>query len=83
MCAAEIITNVAPLSLGRERAVLVAYERYKRAAIGLPTRIMVDQWRGKSRIKMRSFMHNAVNLCAQAGLSTDLVPVKRFSLCIH
>ena len=42
-CAAEIITNVAPLSLRRERAVLVAYERFKRAAIGLPTRIMVDQ----------------------------------------
>ena len=36
--AAEIMTNVAPLSLMTERAVLIAYERYKRAAIVLSIR---------------------------------------------
>ena len=79
--AVEIMTNVAPLSLRRERAVLIAYERYKRAAIGTPTRNMVEGWRERHRIKMQSFMHHAVNLGAKAGLSHNRSPMRRFSPC--
>ena len=41
--AAEIMTNVTPLSLRRASAVLVAYERYKGATVGLSTGNMAEQ----------------------------------------
>ncbi|XP_055880471.1 uncharacterized protein LOC129925234 [Biomphalaria glabrata] len=79
--AAEILTNVAPLHLRRERAVLTAYERYKRGDSRLPTSILVRQWRERNHIKMRSFLHIAANLSKSAGLSTDRIPIRRISTC--
>ena len=72
----EIMANVPPLSLHRQKAVITAYERYKRLEESCPLRIMVDSWEGKDRIHMRSFMHHAMGLCTRIGLPGDRMPMR-------
>ena len=62
VAAAEIIANVAPLHHRRNRGILSSYEKYKRTSPGLPWRTKSDMWRGRSRLKMQSFLHTATRL---------------------
>jgi hypothetical protein len=74
--AVEIMANVPPLRLHRQKAVITAYERYKRLEESCPLRMMVDSWEENDRIQMRSFMHHATGLCARIALPGDRMPLR-------
>ena len=74
------MANVSPLSIHRQKAVITAYERYKRLEECSPLRMMVNSWQEKHRIQMRSFMHHAVDLCTKIGLPGDRMPLRGVGL---
>ena len=70
------MANVSPLGLYRKRAVITAYERYKRLEKNSPLGMMVNSWQEQHRIKIRSFMHHALDLCEEIGFSVDRMPLR-------
>ena len=62
------MANIPPLHLRRECAVITTYERYKRLEKSLLTRVLVETWKGRKRLKMHSFMHNATRLVSELNL---------------
>ena len=79
VAAAEVMANIPRLQLRRERAIIMTYERYKRLEKSLPTRVLVDTWKGRKRLKMQSFMHNATRLASELHLPENRLPIQRFS----
>ena len=79
MAATEVMANIPPLQLRRDRAVITTFERYKRLDKNLPTRILVDTWKGRKRLKMQSFMHNATRLASEINLPETRLPIQRLS----
>ena len=75
--AAEVMTNVEPLGLRREKATIEIYERCKRMPSNHPAKEMVDKWTPKDRIKSQSILHHAEKLKANVGLSDNREPVKK------
>ncbi|XP_055877141.1 uncharacterized protein LOC129924681 [Biomphalaria glabrata] len=76
IAAGEIMANIPPLKLRRERAVILAHERYMRLEDGCPLRSLVDNWEGRRRLHNRPcFMHVARGLVREANL-----PVERAAL---
>ena len=67
--AGEIMADISPLALRRERAIVLACERYRRLEKESPLRQMVDEWVGRNRIKRTSFMHEAVRLSVELEFS--------------
>ena len=63
------MADISPLALRRERAVVLACERYRRLEKESSLRKMVDESVGKNRLKMTSFMHVAVRLSAELEFS--------------
>ena len=49
--AAEIMTNIEPLEMRREKATIETFERSKRMPTSHPSRKLVDTWKPKNRIK--------------------------------
>ncbi|XP_055891896.1 uncharacterized protein LOC129927346 [Biomphalaria glabrata] len=76
--ACEVMTNLPPLRLRRERAVMIAYEKFKRLEEGCPVRSLVDNWQGGNRLKRNSFMHSVRELSKEVDL-----PQNRAALALH
>ena len=76
IAALEIMANVPPLATRRDRAVITAFERYKRLEESSPLRVMVDSWQARRRISMQSFMHRAMRIGHEVGLSGDRLPLR-------
>ncbi|KAK7004200.1 chitinase [Biomphalaria glabrata] len=74
----EVMTNLPPLRLRRERAVMIAYEKFKRLEEGCPVRSLVDNWQGGNRLKRNSFMHSVRELSKEVDL-----PQNRAALALH
>uniref|UniRef100_A0A2C9M4E0 ribonuclease H n=1 Tax=Biomphalaria glabrata TaxID=6526 RepID=A0A2C9M4E0_BIOGL len=76
--ACEVMTNLPPLRLRRERAVMIAYEKFKRLEECCPVRSLVDNWQGGNRRKRNSFMHSVRELSKEVEL-----PQNRAALALH
>lgn len=57
IAACEILANVEPLDLRREKAAIELYERSLRMSPNHPNHILVNQWKPKSRLKQKSILH--------------------------
>ena len=56
--ACEILANVEPLGIRRDKAALELHERTKRMCPTHPNRKLIDAWRPKKRLKQNSIMHH-------------------------
>ena len=74
--AAEVITNIEPLDMRREKATIETYERCKRMPTDHPARKLVDSWTLKNRIKHKSVLHHVQQIKEKTKL-----PEERVSLC--
>ena len=70
--ACEISANVEPLELRRKKAALDLYERAKRMEPSHPCRVLVDKWKGLSRLQQKSVLHVAKDLS-----SLNILPSNR------
>ena len=69
--ACEISANVEPLEIRRKKAALDLYERAKRMEPSHPCRVLVDKWKGLSRLKQKSVLHVAKDLSTQNFLPNN------------
>ena len=76
--ACEIHTNVEPLHLRREAAVVEMTERYKRLGIDHPNRKIVNGPRPRQRIKKKSILSIAKDLKDKYELPEDRQPIYLF-----
>ncbi|KAK6959481.1 reverse transcriptase [Biomphalaria glabrata] len=76
--ACEVMTNLPPLRLRRERTVMIAFEKFKRMEEGCSVRSLVDNWRSGDRLKWNSFMHAVRELSKEVDL-----PQSRAALVLH
>ena len=77
--ACEIQADLEPLGLRREKAALNMYERAKRMPAAHPTRVLVDKWRKKDRIKNESIMHKVKNIQSKCHLPEEREQTQRIS----
>jgi len=77
IAACEVHTNVEPLKLRRDAAVVETVERYKRQDIKHPNRVITDATRPYQRINKKSILSVAESLKATYQLPTD-----REEICI-
>ena len=75
--ACEIHTNVEPLNLRREAAVMETVERYKRLDPNHPNRKLVDNWKSTKRIQRESVLDIALKLEDKHHLPTNREPIKK------
>ena len=73
--ATEIMTNVEPLGMRREKATVETYERCKRMPTNHPAKILVDKWVPKNRIKSQSILHHAKKLREKTILPDNRKPL--------
>ena len=66
--ASEIITNIEPLGMRREKAAIETFERCKRFDKKHPARQLVDNWTPKNRIKHQSILHHVDKLKDKVNL---------------
>ncbi|KAK6998602.1 ribonuclease H1 [Biomphalaria glabrata] len=71
IAASEVMTNLPPLRLRRERAVMIAFEIFKRLGEGCPVRSLFDNWRGGDQLKQNTFMHDVRELSKEVDLSQN------------
>ncbi len=76
--ACEIDANIEPLSMRREAAALEMVERYKRCEENNPNRIVVENWKGKDRIKKKSILKVAKVLETSHHLPENRKPEEHF-----
>ncbi|RUS71626.1 hypothetical protein EGW08_020618 [Elysia chlorotica] len=60
--ACEIQANLEPLSIRREKAALELTERCLRLPNNNATKVLVENWKGKSRLKHQSILHKTQKL---------------------
>ena len=77
--ATEVMTNVEPLSMRREKSTIEAYERCKRMPDNHPARQMVDKWKPQNRIKAQSILHHSERLGKKVNLSDNRKPLTKTS----
>ena len=78
--ACEVHTNVAPMNLRREAAVLDAVERYKRLDTRNPNRILTESKRPPQRIKKQSILSVAETLKQKYPLPEEREPIYLFDI---
>ena len=66
--ACEILTNVEPLGMRRDKAALEIHEKCKRMDSEHPNRKLVDTWTPRNRIQQRSVLHHATKLLEKQNL---------------
>jgi len=77
IAATEILTNIEPLSMRREKAALETYERCKRMPSNHPAKKLVENWKQKDRIKHQSIMHEVTKLQTKIRLPEDREPLRK------
>ena len=60
--ACEILANVEPLGIRRDKSALELFERTKRKNPQHPNRKLVDTWKPKKRLKQKSILHHVTEL---------------------
>ena len=75
--ACEISTNIEPFEIRRKKAALDLYERAKRMESSHPCRVLVDKWKGLSRLKQKSVLHVAKDLNTQNFLPNNREEIQR------
>ena len=73
--AAEIMTNIEPLEMRREKATIETFERSKRMPTSHPSRKLVDTWKPKCRIKNQSILHHAEKIKEKLSLPEERAPL--------
>ena len=76
--ACEIHTNVEPLRLRREAAVVETLERYQRQDENHPNKIILEQQRPKQRIKKKSILSVAEELKEKYEMPEEREPIYLF-----
>ena len=76
--ACEIHTNVEPLRLRREAAVVETLERYQRQDENHPNKIILEQQRPKQRIKKKSILSVAEELKEKYQMPEEREPIYLF-----
>ena len=66
--ACEILANVEPLGMRRDKAALEIHEKCKRMDSEHPNRKLVDTWTPRNRIQQRSVLHHATELLEKHNL---------------
>ena len=76
--ACEIHTNIEPMQIRREAAVVETIERYKRQSEDHPNRKVIEEPRSAQRIKKKSIMSVAEELREKYTLPEDREPIYLF-----
>ena len=79
--ACEIMTNIEPLNIRRQKAALESSERYKRLNPKHPARTLVDNWKPKNRIKHQSILHKIKDIEKKVNLPESRKEIERVA-CI-
>jgi ribonuclease HI len=69
--ACQIDANVEPLDLRRNKSLLEAIERYRRADQGHPNRKLVENWKQNNRLQQESPLDISTKLTQHSHLPTD------------
>ena len=77
IAATEILTNIEPLSMRREKAALETFERCKRMPPNHPAKKLVEEWKPINRIKHQSLMHQVTKLQTNIKLPEDREPLRK------
>ena len=75
IAACEVDSNIEPLNLRREAAVVEMVERYRRCDKDNPNREIVDKWKKDDRIKQRSIMKVEQKLQEKHHLPENREPI--------
>ena len=75
--AAEVITNIEPLDMRREKATIETYERCKRMPTDHPGRKLVDSWTPTNRIKHKSILHHVQQIKEKTKLPDEREPMEK------
>ncbi|GFS09379.1 reverse transcriptase-like protein [Elysia marginata] len=81
--ACEIHTNIEPLGLRRDAAVMNMVERYKRSDKSHPNRQLIDTWKPTGRLKQKSVMDIATYLQEKHHLPNNRENLQHFCKEIH
>ena len=77
--ACEISANIEPLEIRRKKAALDLYERAKRMEPSHPCRVLVDKWKGLSRLQQKSVLHVAQDLSNHNYMPSNREEIQRVS----
>ena len=80
IAASEIITNIEPLGMRREKAAIETFERCKRFDKKHPAKKLVDNWTPKNRIKAQSILHHVDKLREKVSLPENRAELRKTCL---
>ena len=77
--ACEILTDVEPLGLRRDKAALEIYERNIRMNVDDPNKKLIDKWRPQYRLKQKSILHHISELQEKHHLPENRAKIQRIN----
>ena len=75
--AAEIMTNIEPLDMRREKATIETFERCHRMPPSHPAKKLVERWTPKHRIKNKSILHHVQSIREKTKLPEERAPLRK------
>ena len=75
--ACEIMTNIEPHNIRRQKAALESSERYTRLNPRHSTRTLVDNWKPKNRIKHQSVLHKIKDIEKKVSLPQNRKQIEK------